>query len=277
MDLMWADVGEKLSLTKSEMRSIRNTFGDLLGLSVPTKTIPERLLPVISLIARLRVRGLSDREIEQRLKDSRVGDAWPEEVLARMESAATVARPSMPLDGGGPEWTDPAAGTSPSQSTPTTVGISKSQVSESVGTRPDGTLQPTLSGGNPAGVASPGAAEPGGPQPNGPIPMSAGATSAASPTASPPRGQVLPLRPQFQLTPAVEPTLPEETVREMVMDLRREICTHAVEERELLFEMSKILHQLVLEVRDLRYTFILAASRKDRKRGHRNISRLLSG
>lgn len=74
-----------------------------------------------------------------------------------------------------------------------------------------------------------------------------------------------------------DPAIPERTAREMVMDLRREICTQTVEERELLHRMKQLLQDLILEVRDLRYAFILAASRKDRKRGRRNLSRLLSG
>ena len=73
------------------------------------------------------------------------------------------------------------------------------------------------------------------------------------------------------------PETTEATARELVMDLRREICTHTVEERELLHRMNQLLQNLILEVRDLRYAFLLASSRKDRKRGKRGISHLLSG
>ncbi len=67
----------------------------------------------------------------------------------------------------------------------------------------------------------------------------------------------------------------EATARELVTDLRREICTHTVEERAVLHRMNQLLQTLILEVRDLRYAFLLASSRKDRKKGLKNVSRLL--
>jgi hypothetical protein len=191
MDLLWADVGDTLGLTVPEMRTVRTAFGTLLGLG-STNKVPADLVPVIALIHQLRQRGLPDTEIERRLLETRVGDSWPEAVLARMEVAATaeplpVVEPPLIEEQGAP-------------STPPSLYVVKS------------------------------------PQ------------DAA-----------------------------EATARELVMDLRREICTHTVEERELLHRMNQLLQNLILEVRDLRYAFLLASSRKDRKRGKRGMSRLLSG
>lgn len=190
MGLLWADVGDILGLTVPEMRTLRNTFGAVLGLGCDNR-VPQDLVPVIRLIHRLRQRGMADADIERQLKDSRVGDAWPEAVLARMQAAVTA----VPL-----------------------------------------------------------------PAPDPP-----------QPEPSPPGGGAA----LYLVKPAGEVT--EATAREMVMDLRREICTHTVEERELLHRMNQLLQNLILEVRDLRYVFLIASSRKDRKKGRRSIGRLLSG
>lgn len=173
-------------------------FGDLLGLGA-TRGVPESLVPVISLIVRLRTTGIPDGEIERRLKAVREGDTWPEDILARMEAAATAIPEEMP-----------------------------------------------------------------------PPPQVAPGPRAAEPVAGLPPVS-------FPLAPIDPPTILEATARELVMDLRREICTHTVEERELMYRMNQLLQNLILEVRDLRYAFVLASSRKDRKRGRRSLSRLLSG
>ncbi len=208
MELLWADVGDSLGLTVPEMRAIRTAFGDLLGLGT-SKKVPADLVPVIALVHQLRQRGLDDSEIERRLKESRVGDGWPEEVLARMQVAAT-AEPIAPE----PQEAPPVAQ-------------------------------------KPASPPALYLVRPG--------------TGTADTTA-------------IDLAPdAPVETIPEATARELVTDLRREICTHTVEERELLHRMNQLLQNLILEVRDLRYAFLLASSRKDRKRGKRGISRLLSG
>jgi len=206
MDLMWADLGERLSITVAEMRSLRAAFGDLLGLNV-ARRVPENLVPVIALIVRLRQKGVPDPEIERRLREARVGEGWPEDVLARMQAAATASPLREPERG------------------------SRGQVTEA---------------------------------------------AAAPPALALVRPEAAPESPSDAGSDYV-PIVPERTVREMVMDLRREICTQTVEERELLHRMNQLLQNLVLEVRDLRWAFILASSRKDRKRGRRGIARLLSG
>jgi len=210
MELMWADLGERLSLTVTEMRSIRTAFGNLLGLNVVRK-VPESLVPVIVLIVQLRQRGVPDPEIERRLREARVGDSWPEKALSRMQAAAT-ASPRREDERTAPEARGEQAPQKAAQPVLTLVKLGSAQE-----------------------------------------------------TADAPDAHYL------------APTVPERTAREMVMDLRREICTHGVEERELLHRMNQLLQNLSLEVRDLRWAFILASSRKDRKRGRRGITRLLSG
>ena len=78
-------------------------------------------------------------------------------------------------------------------------------------------------------------------------------------------------------SPHALPSLSEATLREILLDLRREIATGAVSERELVLHLMQQVRRLTLEVRDLRYAFLLASSRKDRKKGIKAISRLLSG
>ncbi|MGE5578590.1 MAG: hypothetical protein ACM3WU_00980 [Bacillota bacterium] len=192
MELLWADIGETLGLTVPEMRGLRNTFGELLGLTGRNR-VPEELVPVIALIHRLRQRGVPDSDIERELRESRVGDSWPEAVLARMQTAATVAAVAREA----PAYVEERD-----------------------------------------------------------LPQDPPALYVVRPSS---------------------PETTEATARELVIDLRREICTHTVEERELLHRMNQLLQTLILEVRDLRYAFLLASSRKDRKRGKKSISRLLSG
>ena len=191
MDLLWADIGESLGMTVPEMRALRSAFGGVLGLGSGNR-VPEDLVPVVSLIRRMQLQGVLDSDIEKQLRESRVGDAWPEAVLARMQTAATA----VPL----PPPPAPA------------------------------TEEPVIPG----------------------------------PTL-------------YLVKPGQSGEIAEATAREMVMDLRREICTHTVEERELLHRMNQLLQNLILEVRDLRYAFLIASSRKDRNKGKRSISRLLSG
>lgn len=68
-----------------------------------------------------------------------------------------------------------------------------------------------------------------------------------------------------------------EAVRDLVLDLRREIAMNTHAEREILLQLTQCVRKLTMEVRDLRYAFLLAASRKDRKRGLKTLSRLLHG
>jgi asparagine synthetase B (glutamine-hydrolysing) len=62
----------------------------------------------------------------------------------------------------------------------------------------------------------------------------------------------------------------------MVFDLRREIAMNTHSDRELMLHLTQCVRKLALEVRDLRYAFLLASSRKDRKKGVKALSRLLS-
>lgn len=73
--------------------------------------------------------------------------------------------------------------------------------------------------------------------------------------------------------PADEP--PEALWRRMFMDLRCEMEHLAVSEREILHRMNQNLQRLTAEIRDLRYALLLSSSRRNRKRGKRDISGLL--
>jgi hypothetical protein len=75
---------------------------------------------------------------------------------------------------------------------------------------------------------------------------------------------------------AVEPFL-DNTVRESIFELRREVAMNTHYEREVMLHLTESVRKLALEVRDLRYAFLLASSRKDRKKGIKALSRLLSG
>lgn len=205
VDLMWAEVGERLHLTVTEMRSIRTTFGDTLGLQT-SKRVPEELVPVIGVIANLRREGIPDKEIERRLKEAGSGGGWPEEVLARMQTAACAV--------------------------PRTWESVAEEVSRHL-------HQET--------VPAPG-----------------------TPDASLPDSGA-------EHEPYADSSVPTLAVRNMITNLRAEICSQSVEQREILHRMNQLLQDLVLEVRDLRWAIILSSSRKERKRGKRTITKLLSG
>ena len=65
-------------------------------------------------------------------------------------------------------------------------------------------------------------------------------------------------------------------VKDMILDLRREICSSTISEREQIQRLTQVIEVLIREVRDLRYALIMASSRKDRKKGLRGLSRLLT-
>lgn len=66
------------------------------------------------------------------------------------------------------------------------------------------------------------------------------------------------------------------SVQDMILDLRREICTSSISEKEQIQRLTQVVERLVAEVRYLRYTLVMAASRKDRKKGLTGLSRLLN-
>ncbi|MGI6620511.1 MAG: hypothetical protein ACOX35_03545 [Bacillota bacterium] len=68
----------------------------------------------------------------------------------------------------------------------------------------------------------------------------------------------------------------ETSVQDMILDLRREICTNTISEKEQIQRLTQVVECLISEVRDLRYALIMAASRKDRKKGLTGLSRLLN-
>lgn len=189
-EILWADVGERLGLNVAALRNLRTTFSSALRLD-NSRTVRESIVPVLAHIESLRQQGIPDDEIRDRIGELPKGREWPEEVLARMEEAATatarVALPPLP----------PAAGSAMEPRQAGSMGLADASV--------------------------------------------------------------------------------DASIREMVFDLRRDITTSTVSERELLHHLMQCVQRLTLEVRDLRYAFLLASSRKDRKKGIRAISRLLSG
>ncbi len=94
-DLLWADIGEMLQLTVAEMRDLRSTFGEVLGLG-STRSVPRPLVPAIEYIVKERRDGTPDLEISKRLKGTKETRSWPEQVLARMEAASTETAPPLP-------------------------------------------------------------------------------------------------------------------------------------------------------------------------------------
>ncbi|HHY12664.1 MAG TPA: hypothetical protein GX529_08540 [Firmicutes bacterium] len=65
-------------------------------------------------------------------------------------------------------------------------------------------------------------------------------------------------------------------VQDMILDLRREICTNTISEKEQIQRLTQVVERLIAEVRDLRYALVMASSRKDRKKGLKGLSRLLN-
>lgn len=96
-DLLWVDVGEMLHLTVAEMRDLRSTFGEVLGLGSKRK-IPRPLVPVIDYIVKERRDGTPDSEIAQSLEMSKDNRSWPEEILARMEVASLRTASAPPAE-----------------------------------------------------------------------------------------------------------------------------------------------------------------------------------
>lgn len=243
MDLIWAEVGERLNLTKTEMRAIRTTFGDTLGLQTLGK-VPEHLVPVIGAIAQLRRAGVPDQEINRRLKEANSGGGWPEEVLARMQTAACV----VPRSNEG-------------------VVEARRHLGREIAPSP-ATLDASLP--DPGVQHEPTAPQSGSMLEVEPVPES-GKRPVLPPASHGP--EVLP-EADLSHDDCAVPTL---AVRNMITSLRTEICSQAVEQREILHRMNQLLQDLVLEVRDLRWAIILSSSRKERKRGNRTITKLLSG
>ncbi len=68
---------------------------------------------------------------------------------------------------------------------------------------------------------------------------------------------------------------PEVLWRRMFTDLRCEIEYLAVSEREILHRINQNLQRLTAEIRDLRYALLLSSSRKNRRKGKRDVSGLL--
>jgi len=195
--ILWADVGERLGATVTELRSLRTAFGDLLGLG-PGRTVSESMMPILKHIQALRREGVPDEEIRQKIVSLSGEPGWPEIVLTRIEAAASS--------------------------------------SEAL--------------------------------PAGPVATLSGNVPACEPPYEPPH--------EGQAREASPEALPQDTVREIVFDLRREIAMNTHAERELMLHLTQCVRKLALEVRDLRYAFLLASSRKDRKKGVKSLSRLLS-
>lgn len=214
--MLWADVGERLGLDKTALRNLRTTFSDVLGLD-NSKTVYPSIVPVLERIHLMRQRGVPDDEIRANLAGLPKGKEWPEEVLARMEAAAT-AKAAVPLPATTPER-EPAAASATDVELPR--GAASGQPSEAIDSWVPGA-------------------------------RAAGAFLSSQ-------------------------DMSEQTLREIVFDLRREIATNAMSERELVLHLMQKVQKLAIEVRDLRYAFLLASSRKDRKKGIKAISRLLSG
>jgi len=246
-ELLWADIGEKLGLSVSSMRSIRQRFGGLLGIPASNK-VPENLLGAISFIVTLRRRGIPDDQIEKQLKQSKVGEGWPEEVLSRMEHEnAAFLTPLAAAE---------TARRSAQQEPCFQVGFAQARGRRSKSDERNKTFHATPSAND------------------GASPVEALEVESDS-------GQVS--KDDSMFGAREEWSIPEDTrisqrepIREMILDLRREICTHVVSEREEIERLHQVIQNLVWQVRDLRYALLMASSRKDRKRGYRGISRLLS-
>jgi hypothetical protein len=189
----WAEVGERLDMTPQEISSLQAVFGDLLGLQ-DSKTVPEGMAQVIAFISRERRNKIPDDEIIERISCMKSSLDWPEQILARMETASTFALPPTSA---------PAQSAIPS-------GL------QSVHCDQD---------------------------------------------------------PLDELVSKDESW--EVSVKETILDLRREIRSHFAKQRADILRLDQCLRKLTLEVRDLRYALVLGFSRRDRKRGKKGISNLL--
>ncbi|HHW18117.1 MAG TPA: hypothetical protein GXX30_04360 [Firmicutes bacterium] len=266
-DLQWVDVSERLGLAHTQLRYIRNRFGPVLGLSTPNK-VPESMLGAISFIAAAMERGVPDDEIEKRLKEAKT-HGWPEDVLMRMESLEAATATDLILPESDPREPDRVGKPSPRDGIPLEFparGNSKArdeifpeeicgklryypEMPETV----DCEVHPVQTGGL--------VQEQYQVTPESALPCSSGPSAQI-----PPETVVVP-----------QGSGKDASVREMVLDLRREICTYAVSQREEIQRLQQVVRKLTQEVRELRYALILSSSRKDRKRRCNGLSRLLSG
>jgi len=239
-EMLWAEIGDRLGLSVPTMRAIRTRFGSILGVAA-SRRVPSELVPVIALIASMREQGVPDDDIEKEVLKAKNQEGWPEEVLNRIswrkEAVATVTPFLVRENRRDPPSYGKKAGS--------TGGISEKPL-ESL---PDALgCGESMEGGN------------------------SGSRKLA--------GE----KPQEYLAPASDAvqasTYNEEVgtrVLEMFLDLRREVSSHVVSEKAEIERLCHVIQKLYQEVRELRYALILSSTRKDRKRGYKGVSRLLSG
>ena len=67
------------------------------------------------------------------------------------------------------------------------------------------------------------------------------------------------------------------SIEENINDVKAQVNYNAACQRESIARLTLAVQRLTQEVRDLRYCMVLAATRRDRKRGYSGLSSLLSG
>lgn len=87
----WADIAESTGLSPAILRRIRSTFLPYLGLD-PQGYPGENTERVVRTIMELKRSGMEDKEIADALKGAfSEGAGWPQEILSRMQSAASAS------------------------------------------------------------------------------------------------------------------------------------------------------------------------------------------
>lgn len=240
-EILWADVREKLGISVSTLRSIRQRFGSLLGLS-GTKKVSSKVIPTIQLINSLRNSGVEDHEIEKELLKGRDEEGWPDEILRRIQSRAS---------GNGQD----------SESFKPYVEVQGNLYPESENASlKAASLDEVIQAGREAA-------------PSATYQLYSSLERSEKEDTLHENGE--PLLPSELSVLSADQGKVDIRILNMFLDLRREMATHEYSQKAEIQRLHCTIEKLYQEVRSLRYALILSEGRKKRKSGSKSGLRLL--